>query len=181
MSDTLLLNTSGQPISSFPVSTITWQRAVKLHFLDKVTVLEWYDDWKISSPTFSMQVPATVMVKDYHNIKHHVRFSRYNLALRDEFKCGYCEISHQIDELTIDHVLPRCKGGRTTWENTVISCKTCNVAKGAKLWKPRRQPEKPDYYRMSALRSRFPFTVKHHSWLDYVPNGVINENISIRM
>ena len=44
MSDTLLLNTSGQPISSFPVSTINWQRAVKLFWLDKVTVLEWYDD-----------------------------------------------------------------------------------------------------------------------------------------
>lgn len=179
MSDTLLLNTSGQPISSFPVSTIDWRRAVKLFFLDKVTVIEWYEDWEISSPTFSMQVPATVMVKDYQKIKHHVKFSRQNLALRDEFKCGYCEIQHRFDELTIDHVLPRSKGGRTTWTNTVIACKTCNVAKGSELWAPRRKPEVPDYYRMAALRSRFPFQVKHASWLDYIPNGQLNESVRL--
>lgn len=181
MSDTLLLNACGNPISSFPVSTIDWRRAIKLHFLDKVDVLEWYDDWEVNSPTFSMRVPATIMVKEYQRPKHHVRFSRYNLALRDEFKCQYCGEQHKFDNLTIDHVVPRSQGGKTKWANCVIACKRCNVTKGSKLINPRRKPEVPDYYRMTALRSRFPFNVKHRSWLDYLPNGVFNETISVRV
>jgi len=181
MSDTLLLNTSGQPISSFPVSTINWQRAVKLYFLNKVTVLEWYDDWRISSPTTTMQVPATVMIKQFQKIDHNVCFSRQNLAIRDEYRCQYCNTVHHLNDLTIDHVVPRSKGGKTDWDNCVIACKQCNNTKGSKLWKPRRTPKTPTYYHMAALRSRFPFHVKHSSWLDYIPNGEYNEIISVRV
>ena len=55
------------------------------------------------------------------------------------------------------------------------------VSKGSKLWNPRHEPKTPTYYHMAALRSRFPFQVKHHSWLDYIPNGVIHETLSVRM
>jgi len=171
MSDTLLLNACGNPISSFPVSTIGWQRAVKLYFLDKVDILESYDDWEISSPSYSMLVPATVITKHYYRPKHNVCFNRSNLAMRDEFKCQYCGYEHGYNELTIDHVIPRSHGGKTHWENCVIACKRCNNHKGSKLISPRRPPERPTYFRMAALRSRFPFQVKHASWLDYLPNG----------
>lgn len=171
MSDTLLLNACGNPISSFPVSTISWQRAVKLYFLDKVDIIESYDNWKINSPSMSMHVPATVITKDFYRPKHNVCFNRPNLAMRDEFKCQYCGNEHKYDNLTIDHVIPRSHGGRTHWENCVIACKRCNNNKGSKLISPRRKPEEPSYYRMAALRSRFPFQVKHASWLDYIPNG----------
>ena len=63
----------------------------------------------------------------------------------------------------------------------LIACKHCNIAKGNKLLAPRRKPEQPDYYRMAALRSRFPFSVRHSSWLDYLPNGVLNETVSVRV
>ena len=181
MSDTLLLNACGNPISSFPVSTIRWQRAVKLHFLNKVDILESYEDWQINSPSFRMHVPATVITRDYYRPKHNVCFNRYNLALRDEFKCQYCGEQYRYDNLTIDHVIPRSQGGITVWTNCVIACKRCNIAKGSTLLAPRRKPEQPDYYRMAALRSRFPFSVRHSSWLDYLPNGVLNETISVRV
>ena len=181
MSDTLLLNACGNPISSFPVSTIRWQRAVKLHFLNKVDILESYEDWQINSPSFSMHVPATVITRDYYRPKHNVCFNRYNLALRDEFKCQYCGEQYRYDNLTIDHVIPRSQGGITVWTNCVIACKRCNIAKGSKLLAPRRKPEQPDYYCMAALRSRFPFSVRHSSWLDYLPNGVLNETVSVRV
>ena len=181
MSDTLLLNACGNPISSFPVSTIRWQRAVKLHFLNKVDILESYEDWQINSPSFSMHVPATVNTRDYYRPKHNVCFNRYNLALRDEFKCQYCGEQYRYDNLTIDHVIPRSQGGITVWTNCVIACKRCNIAKGSTLLAPRRKPEQPDYYRMAALRSRFPFSVRHSSWLDYLPNGVYNETVSVRV
>ena len=181
MSDTLLLNACGNPISSFPVSTIRWQRAVKLHFLNKVDILESYEDWQINSPSFSMHVPATVITRDYYRPKHNVCFNRYNLALRAEFKCQYCGEQYRYDNLTIDHVIPRSQGGITVWTNCVIACKRCNIAKGSTLLAPRRKPEQPDYYRMAALRSRFPFSVRHSSWLDYLPNGVYNETVSVRV
>ena len=181
MSDTLLLNACGNPISSFPVSTIRWQRAVKFHFLNKVDILESYEDWQINSPSFSMHVPATVITRDYYRPKHNVCFNRYNLALRDEFKCQYCGEQYRYDNLTIDHVIPRSQGGITVWTNCVIACKRCNIAKGSTLLAPRRKPAQPDYYRMAALRSRFPFSVRHCSWLDYLPNGVLNETISVRV
>ena len=66
MSDTLLLNTSGQPINNFPVSVHYSGRALKLYFLEKVTVLDWYDDWNITSPNLKMKVPATIMTKKYY-------------------------------------------------------------------------------------------------------------------
>lgn len=177
MSDTLLLNTSGQPISQFPVSVIDWRRAVKLYFQDRITVLNWYDDWEISSPNFTMNVPATIMTKKYHNINRHVRFSRFNVHLRDEFKCCYCGKHETYRELTMDHVLPRSKGGKTSWTNIVSACKTCNRDKGSELWKPMRSPVEPNEYQLAALRSRFPFQVKHASWLDYLPNGELINSV----
>ena len=128
-----------------------------------------------------MHVPATVITRDYYRPKHNVCFNRYNLALRDEFKCQYCGEQYRYDNLTIDHVIPRSQGGITVWTNCVIACKRCNIAKGSTLLAPRRKPEQPDYYRMAALRSRFPFSVRHSSWLDYLPNGVYNETVSVRV
>ena len=179
MSDTLHLNACGNPISSFPVSTISWQRAVKLYFLNKVDILTSYEDKYLNSPSFSMQVPAVVMTKYYYRPKYSVAFNRQTLALRDEFNCQYCGDNFRIDDLTIDHVLPRSIGGKSTWDNCVIACKSCNVAKGSKLLSPRRKPEAPDYYRMAALRSRFPFTVRHASWLDYLPNGQLIDPVPL--
>ena len=82
MSDTLLLNTSGIPLSEFPVSVIDWKRAIKLMFLEKIIVLDYYDDWEINSPTTTINVPATVMVKDYLKVKHDIKFSRFNMDCR---------------------------------------------------------------------------------------------------
>ena len=181
MSDTLLLNTSGQPITSFPVSVIDYKRAIKLYFLEKVTVLDWYEDWDISSPSFSMKVPATIMTKKYYKGTSKISFSRFNVHLRDEFKCQYCGTQEQYSELTMDHVKPRSHGGKATWENIVTCCKPCNTKKSDSVWKPRRKPHEPNSYQLAALRSRLPFYVKHKSWLDYIDNGVINETLSIRV
>jgi 5-methylcytosine-specific restriction endonuclease McrA len=172
MSDTLLLNTSGIPLSEFPVSVIDWKRAIKLMFLEKIIVLDYYDDWEINSPTTTINVPATVMVKDYLKVKHDIKFSRFNMALRDHFKCQYCNIEVDYENSTIDHVIPRSKGGKTTWDNVVTCCTKCNSAKGSRTdVKPRRTPTEPNYYQMAALRRRFPFKVRHESWHTYIPNS----------
>jgi 5-methylcytosine-specific restriction endonuclease McrA len=59
-----------------------------------------------------------------------VPFSRRNLYRRDGFRCQYCGRKRNTADLSIDHVVPRSRGGRTTWENCVLSCIPCNVRKG---------------------------------------------------
>ena len=179
MSDTLLLNTSGQPITNFPVSVIDYKRAIKLYFLEKVNVLDWYEDWDISSPSFSMKVPATIMTKKFYKGTSKISFSRFNVHLRDEFKCQYCGVQEQYSELTMDHVKPRSHGGKATWDNIVTCCKPCNTKKSDSVWKPRHKPHEPNSYQLAALRSRLPFYVKHISWLDYLPNGQLVHTVPL--
>ena len=58
MADTLVLNADAKPYSILPLSTISWQESIKYLILDRVTVLEWYDDWVVSSPSWETAVPA---------------------------------------------------------------------------------------------------------------------------
>ena len=73
--DTLVLNADARPYSILPLSTIPWQESIKQLVLERVTVLEWYDDWIISSPSWETKVPAVVIVKDY--IKKNTTVSKH--------------------------------------------------------------------------------------------------------
>ena len=120
---TLVLAPDYQPVTFLPLSTVGWETAVKLHFLDKVNVIEWYEDWTIHSAKMEMKVPAVVVVKS--NFKRRrlgpMRFTKHNLYLRDLFTCQYCLETFPTSELTIDHVVPYSKGGKTSWENCVAA------------------------------------------------------------
>src|SRR5262249_52357606 len=59
-----------------------------------------------------------------------VRLSRRNVFLRDGYRCMYCGATPRVSDLNLDHVVPRCRGGRSTWENLVTSCRECNLRKG---------------------------------------------------
>lgn len=169
MADTLILNSSGEPLSVLPLSTISWQDAIKFMCLDRVNVLEWYDDWIVSSQSWETRVPAVVMLKGYLRKNNKPRFSKYNVALRDKFRCQYCWEPIQKQEVTMDHVIPTSKGGVTKWTNIVAACKPCNTAKGNRMdWKPLREPHIPTYYELAKIRKDLPFELKHPSWRDYL-------------
>lgn len=168
MSDVLLLNQDFSPISVLPLSVISWQQAIKLMCLDRVQVLETYDDWVVRSASMAINVPAVCVTKEYFNIKKGVKFSRQNMFLRDLFQCQYCGDTFDPDDLTLDHVIPRASGGKTTWENSVTACKPCNHRKGHKLMKPLKMPYKPDYYNLVNKAKTLPFKVKHPSWYKYL-------------
>lgn len=169
MSDTLLLNSNYEPISVLPLSVIGWQHAIKLMYLGRVTVLETYPDWLIRSERLTLNVPSVCVTKDYFPHKQHVKFSRYNMYLRDLFKCAYCEEVFDYDDLTIDHVVPRASGGKTNWTNCTTSCKACNSAKGHKInIRPKVMPYKPDYYCLVAKWKAGPIIVRQPSWNQYL-------------
>jgi 5-methylcytosine-specific restriction endonuclease McrA len=99
-----------------------------------------------------------------------VAFTRFNLFLRDEFRCQYCGSK---GDLTFDHVLPRCRGGITSWQNVVAACSPCNLRKGSKTLKQAgmrlaRAPRAPTAEEMQAHGRRFPPHHLHESWLDYL-------------
>ena len=177
MSDTLLLNQNYEPISVLPLSVINWQHAIKLYFLDRVTILESYDDWVIRSEHLSINVPSVCVTKEYFNYKRAVKFSRSNMYLRDLYTCQYCAETFPSSALTIDHVIPKMIGGKTNFENCVTSCKPCNHKKGSKLMKPIREPYKPDYYSLVGKWRNRPITVPCESWYKYL--GINHQDVGV--
>lgn len=131
-----------------PHRVISWQRAIMMIFQDKVEVLEEYDE-DIRSVSITIKMPAVIrLLNRITGRKKAVKFSRINVATRDDFRCQYCGDKHPLSKLTYDHVVPRAQGGRTTWENIVMACYGCNERKGNRTpsragMKLRKEPVKP--------------------------------------
>jgi 5-methylcytosine-specific restriction endonuclease McrA len=169
MSDCLLLNTDGQPVSLLPMSTLTWQDAIKYLVLDKATVLEWHEDWIVRSARWETPVPAVLMLKQYMKPKISIRFTKSNVFLRDLYTCQYCGDGVNRKTATLDHVLPVSHGGKTTYENCVTACGPCNSSKGNnKKIRPKKAPHRPGYYELVERRKRMPFDLKHPEWAVYI-------------
>jgi len=167
----LVLNADYQPLSYYPLSTWPWQEAIKAVFLERVDVISAYDT-PIRSPSFAMNAPSVVALRDYISQDRPPAFTRFNVFLRDGFRCQYCG-ANKLDQLTFDHVTPRAAGGRTTWENNVAACAPCNLKKGGRT--PReskmpllREPDRPSMHQLQAQGKRFPPKYLHVSWLDYL-------------
>ena len=119
----LVLN---QDYSALTVCSV--ERAVVLMHLQKVHLVEAADDRQVRSPSVEMPWPSIVRLKQYANVPYkRVMLSRKNVLRRDRNTCQYCGAEAN---LTIDHVVPKSRGGRDTWENLVAACVTCNNRKG---------------------------------------------------
>jgi 5-methylcytosine-specific restriction endonuclease McrA len=161
-----------------PVGVISLQRAIGLLWAtyvndqpkalvvdpDSFATFTW-NDWSKLRPKEEeevikgarelFKVPEVIVLSKYDKLPtHKVTFSRRTIYKRDNYECQYCGATPGATDLTIDHVLPRSKGGKTTWENCVLSCLKCNAKKanltledayrkfGMKLL---RKPSKPKY------------------------------------
>ncbi|MEY2957381.1 MAG: HNH endonuclease [Gemmobacter sp.] len=165
----LVLNADYRPLSYYPLSLWPWQDAVKAVFLDRVAIVAEYDA-VVRSQRAELRIPSVVVLKDYVRPVKTVAFTRFNLFLRDEFRCQYCGSTH---DLTFDHVVPRVRGGKTTWENVVAACSPCNLRKGSRSLKASGmrlavQPCRPTAEEMHNRGRRFPPNHLHESWLDYL-------------
>ena len=125
----LVLNADFRPLSYYPLSLWSWQDTIKAVFLDRVNIVSEYDRL-VRSPSFEMKVPSVVSLKTYVRPAIYPAFTRFNVFLRDKFSCQYCGSD---EDLTFDHLVPRSKGGHTTWENVVTACAPCNLKKGGHL------------------------------------------------
>lgn len=169
MSDVLLLNGDGSPMSVIPLSTIPWQDAMRLMYLDRIQILEWYDDWIVRSPSMETRVPAVAMLKEYIRVNNTPKFSRSNITLRDRFKCQYCGDAVTLTTVTMDHVVPASRGGATSWDNIVASCMPCNSRKGDRRdIHPRVPPRQPTYWELVKIRKDMHINYRHPSWQEYL-------------
>ncbi len=165
----LVLNADYRPLSYYPLSLWPWQEAVKAAFLDRVQIVAEYEAW-VRSPTTEFRIPSVVVLKEFVKPQKRVAFTRFNLFLRDEFCCQYCGAK---GELTFDHVLPRSRGGITSWENVVAACSPCNLKKANKSLRAagmtlRHPPRAPSAEDMQNAGRRFPPNYLHDSWLDFL-------------
>ena len=171
-SPALVLNADFRPLSYFPLSLWSWQDAVKAVFLDRVNIVSEYER-VVRSPGFSMHLPSVIALKTYIALSRRPAFTRFNVFLRDRFVCQYCTSALPAVELTFDHVVPRSRGGRTTWDNVVTACTECNLKKGHKLPResglhPKRKPDEPSNRRLQENGRAFPPNFLHHSWRDFL-------------
>ena len=167
----LVLNADFRPLSYFPLSLWSWQDALKAVFLERVDVVAEYDN-AVRSPTFEMKLPSVIALKKYVNHARKPAFTRFNVFLRDSFSCQYCGDT-QRDILTFDHVIPRSKGGRTSWTNIVAACSPCNLKKGGRMpadarMHPTQKPYRPNMYELNERGRAFPPNYLHESWQDYL-------------
>jgi 5-methylcytosine-specific restriction endonuclease McrA len=175
--DTLILNADGNPLTITPLSTIPWQESIRLVFLDRVNVLEEYENWNVHSASITMKVPSVIATREYVSPNFQgVSFSRRNIFLRDDYRCQYCGDTFTGKDLTLDHVIPKSRGGGSGWDNIVASCGPCNTRKGSHThFRPLNDPYKPNFYKLIGKRN-FPITINDKSWLKYInwPKEYIN-------
>ncbi|SNR95341.1 5-methylcytosine-specific restriction endonuclease McrA [Belliella buryatensis] len=113
-----------------PVAVVTVQKAFVLIFLEKASCLTYYESLTIRTVSKIYNYPAVVRLNEYKNIPFRgVLLNRANLFRRDKGECQYCGSKKN---LTIDHVIPKSKGGKTNWTNLITACNRCNVTKGDK-------------------------------------------------
>jgi len=141
----LVLNASYEPIN-----VCAARRALVL-VLKGVASAEETSAGMFHSARHSLRVPSVIRLLEYRRIPHQTRaLSRKNILMRDRYTCQYCHRTLPASELTLDHVVPRSRGGETSWENLVACCHHCNNRKGNRT---------PDEAAMRLARSPRPFSL----------------------
>lgn len=153
---------------------VNWQRALKLMHRGKVDIISEWNDAHIRSVSGTITLPSTIRLKRYVKYYHRarVKFSKNIVKKRDSYTCQYCGTSgkERKKQLTIDHVIPVSKGGKSTFENCVTACFTCNNKKNNKLlsetnMKLRKLPKKPNIVMCYGIEA----PLKHHpQWKSFL-------------
>ncbi|HVT03228.1 MAG TPA: HNH endonuclease [Thermoanaerobaculia bacterium] len=179
-----------------PIQITTVRRAVTLLYKGDVRAVapdyrtydfeNWQDvpaqppDHFIVTPTRNIFIPDVIQLLRFDKMpRQEVKFSRGNIYLRDHNRCQYCGKKFSSSELSLDHVIPISRGGKSTWENVVCACLPCNVKKGNKLLPECniqliRQPHRPRWHPLHRLQGRnFP-----EVWKNFLDQAYWNVELS---
>jgi 5-methylcytosine-specific restriction endonuclease McrA len=133
----LLLNASYEPmnlVTAPKALTLVWRRVAE--------VLEFDRGQFVHTPRFAFELPSVIRLTQYINIRSRQNrvTKRHRILARDRYRCQYCGRRGTAFDLTLDHILPKSRGGRTAAENLVASCKRCNNRKGDRTPEEARMP-----------------------------------------
>lgn len=175
-SPVLVLNADYTPLSHTPLSLWNWQDALRALFNDKAVVVSEYNIL-IRSVSYALRLPSVIALKSYHKKPNNVPImTRRYVFIRDGYKCQYCLKTFPGSSLSLDHVIPRSKGGKLTWTNTVCACFDCNFRKGHMMpedlhkvgMKLRNLPHAPSYTEIQFKGKNFKKFNYHPDWESYL-------------
>lgn len=157
-----------------PIATTTLKRGFSLVFQDRARIvdaesyeLHSFESWLVGgsmpinqeppqrerwlrTASLWILVPEVIVLQRFNGVpRRELTFSRRNIYRRDGFTCQYCGIRPGLKQLSIDHVLPLSRGGRTSWENCVVACVKCNTRKGDRTPEEARMPIAREPFRPS--------------------------------
>jgi len=161
----LLLNADYEPLNVCDL-----RRAFRLVFGEKAEVIE-YDHTEVRTPTLVFRAPSVIKLQyRIRRPRPRIRLSRREVFLRDGHTCQYC--GEHTPKLTLDHVVPRHRGGGHSWDNLVAACGSCNHRKGGRLpeeagMRLRRLPREP-YCDVYAMYSTYLADPRNGAWRDYL-------------
>lgn len=131
-----------------PLTVVSAKKAIILYFLQKVEIVEHHKN-VVHSQFFALPLPSIIRLTCFARIpKKRVELSRINVFKRDDHRCQYC--GTKKGPLTLDHIIPKTRGGQDTWENLVTACMKCNNTKGSRTPDEAnmpllKRPRRPDY------------------------------------
>jgi 5-methylcytosine-specific restriction endonuclease McrA len=186
-SDVLVLNRS-----FYAIQITSWQRALSLVYLDHASVVDTdfktysFEDWRQLSemikdcpagfartPRFKVAIPEVIALKLYDRLPMmEVKFTRRNIYEHYNYRCCYCGRKFSSAELNLEHVIPRSRGGKTSWDNIVTACIPCNLKKANKLpaeagMKLLITPSKPEWRGGMSLLLNAPIKMRR-SWQRFI-------------
>ena len=187
---TLVLNRSWQPVNITPVArsmSMVFSGIARVVEPESYQLFDW-DDWAALVPNDDedcvrsvdqrFRVPEVVSLVNFDRLpRSAVTFNRRNIFKRDRYTCQYCGVQPSAGDLTIDHVLPRSRGGQSTWANCVLACFKCNHRKAARLPKEahmrlRKEPVQPNW---SPAYSRH--SARMESWQKFLSDAYWNAEL----
>jgi 5-methylcytosine-specific restriction endonuclease McrA len=168
----LVLNASYEPLQ-----LVSARRAIVLLLQEKAELVE-ATEQRLRAAGFFLDVPLVIRLVRYIRIPRRLRLpcSRRGVLTRDRETCQYCGTQPGRGQLTVDHVVPRPRGGQTTWDNVVAACRDCNHRKGGRTpeearMRLRHEPKEPratSYY----LFHQYLDSERFSSWTKFLPDGV---------
>jgi 5-methylcytosine-specific restriction endonuclease McrA len=160
----LVLNASYEPLQ-----LISIRRAVVLLLQEKAELVEAAEQ-RLRAQGFSLEIPLVIRLVRYIRIPRRLRLpcSRRGVLTRDRETCQYCATQPGRAHLTVDHIVPRSRGGQTTWENVVAACRDCNHRKGGRTPEEAHmlllsKPRQPQYVAFALLGE----LERHEVWRKY--------------
>jgi 5-methylcytosine-specific restriction endonuclease McrA len=185
------------------VQIVSWRRALSLVYADHARVVDEdyrtysFEDWRelssimekgtkfVQTPTFKIAIPDVISLRNFDGLpKSEVKFTRRNIYEHYGYKCTYCGIKFSTNDLNLEHVIPRSRGGKTDWTNVVTSCIPCNLRKGNRLPLEANmallvKPSKPKWSGTAAICFRPGFRIKA-SWQRFIDNVYWNSELDFQ-